>query len=235
MSMFSPTGAGYSIPASVKKVLQDVLPGTASGSPGGIGAALPGLLGAGVLGGIAGALLSGKGMKKIATGALTVGGGVAAGTLAWSLYRKWSAGREAAATPAVSQTGQAAAPAATEDDGMVFLEAMVFAARADGHMDAQERARIAAFIEKSYPGQGVDIQVETLLNGPMDLNTLAARIRTRQEAQAVYTLSCFVLDIDHFMERAYLDALAESLGLDRIMRESLEQEAEAAKRELMTP
>ncbi|MDE5879149.1 MAG: DUF533 domain-containing protein, partial [Desulfovibrio sp.] len=45
----------------------------------------------------------------------------------------------------------------------------------------------------------------------------------------VYRLSCSVIDIDHFMERGYLDALAQSLGISNSRKGQLEAEASQAR------
>lgn len=245
-------GSPGSVLGSVKEQLQGVMSGKAGNKGDGLGGVAPGLLGAGALGGIAGALLSGKSIKKMATGALAVGGGVAAGALVWNLYKQWSSGR-GDATPVAGQGIPAAVPSApaiassgalsgassgapygasggAEPDGMLFLEAMVFAARADGHIDAREQARINSMVEEMMPGQGAKDAIESLLNRPIDPKALAGRVRSPQEAHAVYTLSCFMLDVDHFMERAYLDMLAQSLNIDQAARELLELDADAAKR-----
>ena len=55
-------------------------------SAGGLG----GLLGSAALGGLLGALMSGKTARKVAQGALMAGGTAAVGTLAWKFYQKWA-------------------------------------------------------------------------------------------------------------------------------------------------
>ena len=289
MSVFSGGTLPGGLLGQVRDQVQGALGNAAKGGGAGgmdLGGMLPGLLGAGALGGIAGVLLSGKSMKKMAKGALTVGGGVAAGALVWNLYRKWSGARENAApvensgrtgggypgqagpgagsgagfgggtlagggsgypgagpqgAPATSRVPQAgahapqslsAAPAEGEPDPMLFLEAMVAAARADGVIDENEQARIRAVVEDMCPGRGADAVIAPLLNRPIDPAGLAARVRSRDEAFAVYKLSCLMLEVDHFMERAYLDALAQNLGIGAVTRTQLESEAEEARLEL---
>ena len=56
-------------------------------SAGGLG----GLLGSAALGGLLGALMSGKTARKVAKGALMVGGTAAVGALAWMWITSWSA------------------------------------------------------------------------------------------------------------------------------------------------
>ena len=70
-------------------------------SAGGLG----GLLGSAALGGLLGTLMSGKTARKVAKGALMVGGTAAVGALAWKFYQKWSGANGAA------PQGQPAEPA----------------------------------------------------------------------------------------------------------------------------
>ena len=73
-------------------------------SAGGLG----GLLGSAALGGLLGTLMSGKTARKVAKGALMVGGTAAVGALAWKFYQKWSG-----PTGATRRTGPVS-PARTE-------------------------------------------------------------------------------------------------------------------------
>jgi uncharacterized membrane protein YebE (DUF533 family) len=57
----------------------------------------------------------------------------------------------------------------------------------------------------------------------------AQGISSEQEALEVYYISCAVIDIDHFMERSYLNALGEALKLPQEVREDIEQGYSGAK------
>lgn len=202
--------------------LRGTLQNIGAGSSGGIG----GLLGSAALGGLLGALFTGKKTKELAQGALMIGGTAAAGALAWNFYKKWAQNREtgnAAAAPAP----QAALPPA-EDAALLLLEAMVFAARADGHIDEDEKARIQSTAASLFPGQSVPQLLEALMNAPIDPADLAARVRDPEEGRDLYRLSCAVVDVDNFMERSYLDGLAQALGISAEERGRLEKEAQAA-------
>ena len=45
---------------------------------------------------------------------------------------------------------------------------------------------------------------------PLDPQRLAEGIIDPQEALEIYYVSCAVIDIDHFMERSYLNALGDA-------------------------
>ncbi len=228
-------------------------PASGLGSLGGVG----GLLGATAVGGVIGALFGGKkAAKKMAKGAVLVGGTAAAGALAWNFYQKWAAGQaqqqqQQAGQPAGCATGQrstmqfgdqpAAAPVAQpapqpapqmaiEDTaGLVLLEAMVFAARADGHIDDEEQAYIRNAVEALFPDKEMASILNDLLQKPIDPASLAAKVRNPEEAADLYRLSCAAINIDSFMERSYLDGLAQALRIDEVQKNTLEQEAQAVR------
>ncbi len=212
-----------------------------------------GLLGAAGVGGILGALMGGKKAKKMAKGALKVGGTAAVGMLAWQFYQKWS---QSQSTPPQQQqnthypqthghtqeqytTQQHPQPAIqqnttqefTQQDStaLILLEAMVFAARADGHIDAEEQQNIHNAVEALFPGQNMSAFLDTLLQKPIDPNALAAKVHSKEEAYDLYRLSCAIITIDSFMERSYLDGLAKALQLQEIEKMNLEKEALAAQ------
>ncbi|HGM4677765.1 TPA: DUF533 domain-containing protein [Serratia marcescens] len=51
-------------------------------------------------------------------------------------------------------------------------------------------------------------------------------------ALEVYYLSCLVIDVDHFMERGYLDALAQALKIPADVKQGIESDVNEKKREL---
>lgn len=191
--------------------------GNAVNSAGGFGA----LLGSAAFGGLLGTLLSGKTARKVAKGALVVGGTAAVGALAWKMFQKWSAPspqeepvKATLCQPELAPPAQEAALPMREDAARLLLEAMLFAARADGHIDENEKARIREAAAQLFPSQNVDDLVARSLEQPLDPGVLAARVRNREEALDLYRVSAMITGGDHFMERSYLEALASSLGID---------------------
>ena len=73
-----------------------------------------------------------------------------------------------------------------------------------------------------------------LLNAPIDPAALAAEIQSAEQGEDLYRLSCMIVDIDHFMERSYLDALAAALKISEARKGQLEEEARQAKAQLAT-
>ncbi len=190
------------------------------------------LLGAAGVGGILGALIGGKKAKKMMKGAAKMGGVAAAGALAWKFYEKWSQSKSTQAIPQAETTiAQHAQESYNEENrtALVLLEAMVFAARADGHIDETEQGHIHNAVEALFPGQNMSAFLDTLLQKPVDPIALAAKVHSKEEAQDLYRLSCAVIVIDTYMERSYLDGLAEALQLQELEKNNLEKEALAAQ------
>lgn len=206
-----------------------------------------GMLGAGALGGLLGALL-GKGGKDLAGTALALGGTAAVGTLAWSFYKKW-AQNNGQGTPGAAQTAYAAparaveravmeSPDATEPAGdritdvptaKLLLQAMVFAARADGHIDDEERGRINTAVREMFPDRNLNAFMDELMSEPVDPRVLAEQVQSQEQAQDLYRLSCAIIEPDQFMERSYLDGLAEALHIPAAVKEKIEKEAELTR------
>ncbi|MGJ3289681.1 tellurite resistance TerB family protein [Klebsiella michiganensis] len=188
----------------------------------------------GALGGLAGLLVASKSSRKLlakyGTGALLVGGGAVAGSVLWNKYQQKMRASAQQASADVAPA-QAPSPAQAELDARSerLIMALVFAAKSDGHIDERERANI----EEQLRAANVDVQgrvlIDRALAQPLDPQSLAQGISSEQEALEVYYISCAVIDIDHFMERSYLNALGEALKLPQEVREDIERDIQAQK------
>ncbi len=135
--------------------------------------------------------------------------------------------------PTAGYAPVAAPDLAIEDSaGLVLLEAMVFAARADGHIDEEEQAYIRNAVESLFPDKEMALVLNDLLQKPIDPQSLAAKVTSPEEAADLYRLSCAAINIDSFMERSYLDGLAHALHIDEVRKNTLEQEALAVRRSM---
>jgi uncharacterized membrane protein YebE (DUF533 family) len=115
---------------------------------------------------------------------------------------------------------------------MLVMRAMIFAARADGNVDALERQRIDTILQNMLQGQDVSAHINALETEMLDPRRIAADVQHAEQGEDIYRLSCVVIDIDHFMERSYLDALATSLGISPSRRAELEADAAQGRRQL---
>lgn len=199
-------------------------------APGGMG----GLLGAGALG-----TLLGQVLPKGAANAVGLAG---IGAVAWNFYKKWA--QQQGSTPTETAANRDSGweelfgstrqvdKVASDPTGMLLLRAMIFAAKADGHMDSVEQGRIEMMLQQMYPGQDISTLLQHFAHESVDPALLAREVQTREQGEDLYRLSCLIVDVDNYMERTYLNGLAQALGLDEASRNALEQEAEEAKRQL---
>lgn len=178
-----------------------------------------GALGGGLLGMLMGSKKSQKIAKKMGTGALKVGGAAAVGALAYKVYNDWQA----------KQNPQAIGETFDQNDNQhntLILQAMIAAAKADGHIDSAEMARI----EQALDNMGADQQVRQLvqqeMNKPLDPAEIARLAQSPQQASEIYLASLIVADEQNFMEKAYLQELAKQLNLAQEVVAQLEQQVQ---------
>jgi uncharacterized membrane protein YebE (DUF533 family) len=192
-------------------------------------------------GGLLGLLLGGKGVGKMASGALGYGGAAVLGALALKAYQDYQSkdGQNRGATPPTLTPEQFAAlspealpharPAA--DGGpfqLVLIRAMVAAAKADGHVDAAEQQRLFAEVERFGLDAEAKAFVFDLLTQPVDLGAITNAVATPEQGAEVYLASRLAIDPDVPAERAYLDALATRLRLPSGLREQLDAQTAPA-------
>lgn len=194
-----------------------------------------GFAGGAVAGGLLGLLLGSKGMRKMTGGALGYGGAAVLGALAHRAYQNYQAGKSidatAPATPAeIEQVPVAQLPHITPAAGggsfeLVLIEAMVAAAKADGHVDAEEQRRLFSEVERVGLDPESKAYVFDLLSKPADLANLSTKAANAEQAGELYLASRLAIDPDQPAERAYLDALASRLKLPAELRAHLEKQA----------
>lgn len=187
------------------------------------------LLVPGALGGLAGLLVANKSSRKLLTkygaGALLVGGAVA-GSVLWNKYKD----KVRAAHQGEPQFGSQSTPLDVRTERLIL--ALVFAAKSDGHIDAKERAAIEHQLRESGVEEQGRVFIEKAIEQPLDPQRLAQGVRNEEEALEVYFLSCAAIDIDHFMERSYLNALGDALKIPQDVRDGIEQDLQQQKQAL---
>lgn len=179
-------------------------------------------LGGGALAGMVGGLLMGsKRGRKIGGGALKLGTLAAVGTVAYKAYRSWQASQQASGT---APPAALPAPSGPRAEPELLLRAMIAAAKADGHIDTDERERIHTQIDRL----GLDAQgrafLETEIAKPLSAADIAVGVTTAEVAAEVYTLSAAIIDEQSGPERAYLNDLAAALKLPAALQQSIEKE-----------
>ena len=201
------------------------------------------LVGSGMAGGFAGGALAGlltgtKSGRKLAGSALKLGG---LAVVAGIAYKAWQSQRQeippgqdepVSAPPAASgfmpEHTDAAGQAAL---ALLLARAMIAAAKADGHVDADESQRILAHInELQLPAEDKAFLFDEY-SRPLDIEALARAATTPQQAAEVYAASVLMVEPPSGAERIYLDGLASALSLEeplvRGIRETVAAQSQA--------
>jgi len=212
----------------------------------GAGEFMKGAGGGALAGGLAAILLGTKTGREFGGEALKLGGVAAVGALAYKAYRDWQAGKEVpAAPPAQPSVPMLPAPGGTPfnpstESGQQklarhLLRAMIAAAKSDGHVDADEQARIFAEMDKLPLAADDKAFVMDELRAKLDIDAVAGAAETPEEAAEIYTASLLAIDIDNAAERGYLAMLAARLKLDDALVAHLQQTVAAAAGKVAQP
>ncbi|MGQ7844624.1 tellurite resistance TerB family protein [Granulosicoccus sp. 3-233] len=189
-------------------------------------------------------LFGSKGTRKFAGKAAKLGGTAAIGGLAYKAYTEWQAQQAAqggagnTGRPDVSTagTGASAQPFSgtldldqfeqmgtpvsdlVDDEATArcesIIQAMISAARADGHVDDDEMALITRQIASFELERDVTSFLLSELNKPVSVDAIAALADTPETAAELYIASALVVDMESQAERAYLDELAAAMQID---------------------
>jgi len=208
-------------------------------------------LASGLAGGLAGGALSGalaskKGRKTAAT-LLKVGGVAAIGGLAWKAYQNYqqrpagdgprSAPRYAAQAPDWQRLDRGrfdalgGRPEQGNSDALTVIRAMIAASMADGHIDADEERRIFARVEALKLGAADKALLFDELRSPVGIEQLVGDVDTPELAVEVYTASLLAIDEQRPAGQAWLELLADRLGMPEALRDSLHQQLDAEARD----
>lgn len=174
-------------------------------------------------GAIAAVLLGTGTGRKLTGSAVKLGGLAAIGGLAYKAYQNYQAGNkpetvakeEQVLLPPPSDTpfNPAQAPQGEGEFALTLIRAMIAAAKADGHIDDEERRRIGEKLSMA----GMDTEAGAFLDGEMNkpatLDELVAAAKTDAQKVELYTASRLAITTDTRAERGYLDLLAGRLGL----------------------
>lgn len=187
------------------------------------------------------AVLLGTGPGRQLTGtAVKLGGLAAIGGLAYKAYQNYQNGRAPADVPPAGEPEllppptdsgfhPSQAPQGESEFALMLVRAMIAAAKADGHIDEDERQKIGARLDDA----GLDVEagdfIRQELEAPLDIDTLVASARTEEQKVELYTASRLTIDADTRSERGYLDLLAGRLGLADALIDHIEATISSAK------
>jgi uncharacterized membrane protein YebE (DUF533 family) len=112
---------------------------------------------------------------------------------------------------------------AEQAEALLLLRAMIAAAKADGVVDAAERAHVAARLDAAGLSPEERDFVLADLDRPLAPEALAAAVRDPMLAAQVYAAAVAAMGAIAPAERAWLDRLAAALRLDRGAAAAIEQ------------
>lgn len=173
-----------------------------------------------IAGGLLGVLLGGSGTRRLAGSALKIGGAAVIGGLALKAWEDWKSGKSVTTAGGHAALPEAAGTVflpddleAAEDLAGRLLRAMVAAAKADGHVTPDERARIDEALTKLDLGAEAQLLISTELDAPLDVAHVAALARSPEEATQIYAASVLVIGQGDTADQSYLSSLAARMGL----------------------
>ena len=182
-------------------------------------------------GAIAAALLGTKTGRDLSGSALKVGGLAAIAGLGYTAYKSWQAGEIGGGL----QTPPAGSGFAVEDRDhndefvLTLVRAMIAAARADGHIDEQERTLISERLQHAGIGAEAEAFFNRELAQPTDIDAIVAAAVSESQKVELYTASRLTIDPATRAERGYLDMLAGRLDLPDALVDQIDRTVSAAR------
>ena len=179
----------------------------------------------GGLGALAGALMGGK---RGVGGALRggIGGGAMAmlGIMAFQALKKSGAFKNLKVPLGLVEPKTAAEKAELERNEEFVLKAMINAAKADGRMDESEVSRIVGKVQENGADSHEQAFLRAEMEKPMETGSLVAAAKGKPELAAqLYAASLLAIEVDTPSEKAYLEQLGKSLGLNTAVTQNLHQ------------
>ncbi len=190
-------------------------------------------------GAIAAVLLGTGAGRKLTGSAVKIGGLAAIAGLAYKAYQNYQNGQQPQETAAKEQDllpppdntsfHPSQAPQGETEFALTLVRAMIAAARADGHIDDNERSRISDRLKVAGIGEEAQQFLAQELRNPVDVDVLVVSARTDAQKVELYTASRLAIEPNSRAERGYLDMLAGRLGLPDALVDHVEATVSSAK------
>jgi uncharacterized membrane protein YebE (DUF533 family) len=165
--------------------------------------------------------------RKLTGATLKLGSLAAISGVAYKAFENW---RSQQSGQQVERTGipvNQLSGEASEKRSRAILKAMIASAKADGHIDEQEKNVISQHAEKLGLDTSVADFIKDELAAPLNVAEVAAEADSPEASAELYLVSRMTLNLDNEKERQYLKQLAQALGLDPDLIAELEQQADA--------
>ncbi|HST94950.1 MAG TPA: DUF533 domain-containing protein [Microvirga sp.] len=219
--------------------------GGLQGGMGDLASRIPGGMG-GLAGGALLSMILGSGAGRSAGGSLLKAGGLAVlASVAFKAYEDWKAQQmpitgQKASLPTQPPTGSGFHLDEEKDTngnemGLALVQAMISAAKSDGHLDGEESGRIQEQIQQLKLGNEEKGFLLDLMAKPADAAAIARLPRTKEQAAELYVASRVAIgDVNTPEEKAYLDRLTALLDLPGDLVAHLDTQVDAARGALAT-
>lgn len=194
---------------------------------------------------------SSKKSKKLGKKALKVSALAAVGGLAWKAWQNYSEQKSpqktqdtgsarqnyVPATP-VSQTydyrqsNQARFEQIIEDEEsgqLLIMQAMIAAAYADGHIDADEQQRIYSQVEQLELSVTEKASLFDELRNPKTMEQIVAKVSDAETGIEIYAASLLAIDESQVISQEYLNQLSMRLCIPSELINSIHQQANQAR------
>lgn len=133
------------------------------------------------------------------------------GTMFGSMSAAAGAGAKGLGEMMSTALADPAVAAGAEAHAKLMIRAMIQAAKADGTIDAAEKAQILAQLGEASAEEVAFVQAE--LDAPIDIAGLVAEVHEAARVQ-VYSAALMAITVDTEAERSYLSSLSAALALD---------------------
>ncbi len=189
---------------------------------------MSGFGGGAISGGALAMLLGSKKGRSLGGKVITYGGLAALGVLAYKAYGNWQQQNKGTVDQHEPQTVDRLPAPQAEQHSHAILKALIGAAKADGHIDQQERQLIDSEIAKLTSDLSLQRWFVQELAKPLDPADVAGAATTQEMAAEMYLASLLVINEQNYMEGAYLQELARQLKLPTELKAELDFQAKQA-------
>ncbi len=194
-----------------------------------------GFAGGAATGGIIALLIGSKTGRKIASKVVTYGGAALLGGMAYKAIKNWQQNNASSqdvdfTTKSQTQFSQDMIDSAETLQPafeLTLIKAMIAAAKADGHIDAEEQRKIYDAMSKMDLSTEMKAVVFDLLQQDISVIDIASGITDIAQKSEIYLASYLVIEADQMSERIHLVNLAEALDLPIGLTKQLEAEAKS--------
>jgi uncharacterized membrane protein YebE (DUF533 family) len=127
-----------------------------------------------------------------------------------------------------SEPDFSAAAQQSKNFDLCLVKAMIAAARADGHIDAEEQKKIFQAVDQMELSGDAKAMLFDLLNKDITIEEIASGANGLEQKTELYLASCLAINPDHPSEQVHLENLALALELPAGLTEHLHSQAQQA-------